>query len=176
MSQKEDIKALLDKHGLTVESVFVPWSKSRNSGEKNPSLNWKVTLKHGGRAVLTTDYMAGCGHAPSYQQRKTYDSKKNVGMECETGFRCRELYTMGAIVPVKNSPILPDSVDVVYSLLIDSEVLDAGGFEEWAREFGYEEDSREAEKTYNARLKIALQFRKIGESVISELREAYQDY
>jgi hypothetical protein len=80
--------------------------------------------------------------------------------------------------PVRKSAraITPDSVDVVYSLLLDSEVLEAGDFETWAGEFGYDPDSRQAEQIYNACLKIALQFRKIGESVISELREAYQDY
>jgi len=31
--QKEQIKALLDEHGITIESVFVPFSRSRNAGE-----------------------------------------------------------------------------------------------------------------------------------------------
>ena len=49
------IDAVLAKHGITLASVFVPFSQSRNKGEKNPSLNWKVTILSNGREVLTTD-------------------------------------------------------------------------------------------------------------------------
>lgn len=177
MDKKQEIQAVLYKHNLTVESVFVPFSQSRNAGEKMPSLNWKVTLKQGDRAILTTDYMAGCGHTPAYKsnQYKGYNKEKLIAWECENGKKAEYLYGLGPIVSEK-TVIMPDSQDVIYSLLIDSEVLDAGDFETWAYEFGYDKDSRAAEKVYNACLKIALQFRKIGESVISELREAYQDY
>lgn len=171
-----DIKKVLSKHGLTVESEFVPFSQSRNSKEKTPSLNWKVTLKRRDTKILTTDYMAGCAHAPSYQQRETYDSRRMVIAECENGFACRMMYSLDFISFDKKKPILPNPQDVVYSLLIDSEVLDYSSFEDWAESFGYEPDSRSAEKTYNDCMKIALQFRQLGESVIAELKEAYQDY
>lgn len=174
MSDKNQIKAVLEKHSLTIETVFVPWSQSRNSGEKFPSLNWRVTLKRGGEKILSTDYSAGCAHAPSYQQRETVDSRDSVLWECENGFKVFE----GSIGRIKanKKPLQPDSVDVVYSLLMDSEVLEYSSFEEWAGAFGYDPDSRSGEKIYKACLEIALQFRRIGESVISELREVYQDY
>lgn len=50
---KQTAQAALDALGLTVESVFVPWSRSRNKGEKSPSLNWIVTVKRNGKDVLT---------------------------------------------------------------------------------------------------------------------------
>jgi hypothetical protein len=162
---KHQIDELLAKHGLTVESVFIPWSKSRNAGEKMPSLNWRVTLVHNGRKVLTTDYSAGYGHAPSYRQGdNTLFTHNRIENECERG----KSYTGKAI--------LPEPRDVIYSLLMDSEVMDYDSFESWADWFGYDQDSRQTEKTYNDCLKIALRLRKIGESVIEELREAYQDY
>lgn len=169
---RDVIGVIIAKHGLTIESVFVPWSLSRNAGEKSPSLNWRVTLKQEGRNILTTDYSAGCGHAPSYQQRETVDSHANVLRECEKGFATYG--SMGMLNTKK--PITPEARDVIYSLLLDSDALDHDSFESWASDFGYDTDSREAEKTYQACLKIALQFRKIGEAAIVELRDAFQDY
>jgi hypothetical protein len=176
-TKQAEIQNVLNKHGLTIEAVFVPFSQSRNAGEKSPSLNWKVTLKHNGRKVLTTDYMAGCAHAPSYKQSFRHDvvNEKVVAMECEKGRECRWSDMRGAYIVGKET-INPDSVSVIYSLLMDAEVLDYGGFEDWADSFGYDADSRQAERTYNDCMKIALQLRTTGESVVAELREAYQDY
>lgn len=183
---KDQINEVLEKHGLTVESEFVPWSLSRNAGEKNPSLNWKVTLIHNGRKILTADYSAGMAHCPSYKDITKHMRPTTVGMEmvkheCEKG-RVAGYYSgalnsvMPSANPKKRGEILPDSHDVIYSLLMDSEALESDSYEWWAGNFGYDEDSRAGEAVYNACVKIALQFRKIGESVIAELREAYQDY
>ena len=69
MTEKEtQITDTAAKLGLTMTADFVPWSLSRNAGEKDPSLNWKITLHKDGRPFLTTDYMAGSGHCPSYNQ------------------------------------------------------------------------------------------------------------
>lgn len=167
-TNKARIDEVLKKHGLTVESVFVPFSQSRNKDEKNPSLNWKVTLLHKGRKIVTTDYMAGCGHAPSYSQPgyNTLDGRKGVNYECEHG---KEFAGSKRLIK-------PDSRDVIWSLLMDSDVLNYGDFESWAGDFGYDPDSRKAERTYNDCMRIALKVRAIGESVIEELRDAYQDY
>lgn len=176
----DQIKATLAKHNLTVESVFVPFSQSRNASEKSPSLNWRVTLKHNGRNILTTDYMAGCGHAPSYKQsfKRDYTNEKLVALECEYGGKAvyRESLDWMGIPQSAKGTIKPDPADVIYSLLIDSEVIDYSSFEEWASNFGYDADSRQAEKTYNDCMKIALKFRTIGEATIAELREVFQDY
>jgi hypothetical protein len=45
----------------------------------------------------------------------------------------------------------PSLADVVDALVLDaSTVRDADGFEEWARDLGYDPDSRKAEQTYRA--------------------------
>lgn len=179
----DHIKALLDKYGLTVESVFIPWSQSRNREEKHPSLNWSVTLLMNGRKILTTDYMAGMGHCSFYSKvnpmRLLVWQMDAIKLECETGFPVIKAKIDSALrmaMQDKKNPILPDSLDVIHSLLLDSEVIEYSSFESWAGDFGYDPDSRKDEHIYNSCLKIALQFRQIGESVISELREAYQDY
>lgn len=216
--------------GLTVESVFVPFSRSRNKAEKNPSLNWKVTIKRNDREVLTTDYMAGMGHCPNYgadkapvtfqpHGYKSHDGKPYKGgtsayrsatareslaqyreaiaaAECESGLRMElDQWARGPgnvfkpkmtrqadsacdrIMRNVSSPILPDAESVIYSLTMDSDVLNYGTFEDWAETFGYETDSRSAESTYRACLEIALKLRAaIGESGLETLATAFQDF
>lgn len=161
--------------GLTVESVFVPFSQSRNKAEKNPSLNWVVTVKRNGRDVIKTDYSAGMGHCPGYKQGNSV-ANMVAKHECETGRKAKIDMTGKAYSP-QGAPILPDAVSVIYSLVMDSSVLDAGGFENWAGDLGYDTDSRSAESTYRACLDIALKMRgAIGESGLETLRDAFQDY
>lgn len=173
----EEIKLELLKRGISITSGFVPWSKSRNSKEKQPSLNWKITLLKNDKPILTTDYMSGCGHCPSYKQNgKGYDYKQIINSECETGLVSKFGWSMSVVITDKKKPILPDLVSVVWSLILDSEVLDYE-FEDWARNFGYDADSRQAEKIYKDCMEIALKLiRAFGSEEINQLREIYQDY
>jgi hypothetical protein len=175
--ENKEITQKVQELGLTIESVFVPWSLSRNAGERFPSLNWKVTLLHNGKKVLTTDYGAGCGHCPSYKQNdNSYDQRQIILSECESGFKSKLAYSMGFVKPDKKSPILPDSNDVIYSLVLDSDAIDYE-FEEWAGNYGYSEDSREAEKTYNQCKEIGLKLlRAVGTNGLEKLHEIFQDY
>jgi hypothetical protein len=179
------------KHGIAVKSEFVPWSQSRNKGNKdergNPvhSLNWRVTVLFGGREVLTTDYSGGIGHCPSYAAplpvsypgHKTAWVRAATAHECETG---KEALWFGASLGFskKTDPVpAPSPHDVLYSLVSDASVLDCGSFEEWASDFGYDADSRSAEKTYRACLEIALKLRNgFGEKELVGLQRLYQDY
>lgn len=186
MSKPTKLHEVAAKHKLDVKAVFVPFSQSRNKGEKTPNLNWRVTLMIDGRDVLTTDYSAGQGHCPSYQSPPKFQSGKvdkwkhgkQLAMECETGKKCRFAYESAqSPSPISSQPILPDECDVIYSLVTDSDVLNYSSFEQWAGAFGYDADSRSAEKAYQACMAIALQLRNsIGEKAFSELQEACQDY
>ena len=153
--KKAAIKKLLEY--LPYSTEFVPFSKSRNRTEKLFSLNWKVTL---GR--LTTDYSQGCGHCPAYK-KWGYQSIVEVAAvqaECEIG------YAHKLAVGRENQPQStynripsPDLADVVSCYVLDASVLDHPDFESWAGEFGYDVDSRSAEKTYQACVKNSLAFR-----------------
>lgn len=170
--------------GIAVTATFIPWSQSRNKKAKEPSLNWRVQLNKGATPIIETDYSAGSGHAPSYKQhwgRKTYDDvqrDKVVARECEHGVAGQFMETTDTIMrKYKATPIMPKSADVIHSLISDSDVIEHGSFESWANDFGYDTDSRDAEKTYNACLAIALKLRAgIGDDGIRKLREACQDY
>lgn len=209
--------ATLESLGVTVDSVFVPFSESRSAGQDMPNLNWRVTIKRNGRDVLTTDYSAGLAHCPGYNAPRLpsnftprgYRTRKAGGgytyrqaspgealkqyqealarAECESGLTMR-LGKWGqnpGFEPIggrpgstqKNRRIEPNPVDVLYSLTMDSDVLDSGGFEEWAACFGYDTDSRKAESIYRACLEIALQMRAaFGDSGMAALQSAFQDY
>lgn len=41
---KETRQKYIDEQKITVKSVFVPFSQSRNAKNKHYSLNWKVTV------------------------------------------------------------------------------------------------------------------------------------
>lgn len=184
--RKAKIESILSEMGLTAEAKFIPHSKSRNAGEKNPMLNWIVTLKRNGRDILTTDYSAGMGHCPGYGSeppaqwhRRAKDWQDSVcAEECETGYPQKYWGRMGGFKRKPDStPIMPDPVDVMYSLVMDSSVLDYSEYEDWAAEYGYDPDSRKGESVYRECLKLALKLRSgIGESGMETLQDAFQDY
>lgn len=173
-----ELDAMIACLGLEYSAYFVPQSQSRNASEKNPSLNWRVTIEYAGRA-LTTDYMQGIGHLP------------NAGAAARAmGGRNFAVYERGAAEEGKygrysasgfmiNAKLIPAPLlrDVLYCLVLDASVIDCATFEEWASEYGYDTDSREAEKTYRSCLEIALQLRAlIGTENLNKLREAFQNY
>lgn len=134
ITAQEELAAYIDHVHLTIDSKYII------TGE--PMLKWEVTLRHRGDPVLTCEYSAGIGHAPSYPARASYE-------ECRTGF--------SAGFPKK--PILPDIQDFIQSICLDASALGYGCFEDWARELGYDEDSRKAEKMYRQCLQHGIMLR-----------------
>ena len=197
LSPADKIKAVCVDLGLTMTAEFVPFSKSRNAVPRNgadkpwKSLNWKVTLRvtqpgtrtgtvDTGRDILTTDYGQGVAHCPSYNDKRygrpgfmSVDRDKAVTYEIETG----RVYVPALAQTGTRKVPDPSIVDVVASLVLDSSVLDAASFEDWAADYGYDTDSRSAETTYRECLAVALKLRNgIGEAGLTALREACQDY
>jgi hypothetical protein len=166
--------------GLEYTAAYVPFSQSRRSEQRDPSLNWKVELRHNG-IKIATDYYQGIGHLPEWARlhlqsfgwkshsfyesaRHSVDSKRAFDKMMETGI------VNGRYLPA------PSVADVLYCLLLDGETLDFGTFEEWAENFGYDTDSRKAEVIYRKCLEIGLRLRAMfGDAKLSELREALQD-
>ena len=184
---RERILATAAALKLTMETEFVPFSKSRNAkpqddGKVWRSLNWRVTIKRDGRDVLTTDYSAGEAHCPAYKQDRAQAMRlygkggieQRIAYEIEHGTEALHPFVG---VGKKGKPILPEFEAVLASLTTDSDVIDYATYEEWACEFGYDPDSRKGEATYRACLEIALKLRAgIGEDGLRQLREACQDY
>lgn len=174
----EELRAVLTALEISIESEFVPWSRSMNAHDKmlsdtdraRRSLNWNVTIKKSGRPVMITEYMQGVAFCPSYVQGD--ESVHRAGLiEYET--------ENGRAAPRFGLPgreLKPDILRVMGCLVSDLDVLDHPSFEEWANSFGYDTDSRKAERIYRVCLERAMRFRHaVGEDGVHKLREAAQD-
>lgn len=190
LTPKELIDKVMADLGLTVTAEFIPQSKSRNAKSEDRSLNWTVTLwianhrpvggidKH---LIIETDYSAGSGHCPASKLSVKAAGHANsmlrdglIRWECEHGYPCGTGF-MGRVPGSK--PLMPETADVLSSLVMESDALDCSTFEEWADTLGYDSDSRKAEGIYRASLEIALKLRNgIGDAGLAALREACQDY
>ncbi|QJI53029.1 hypothetical protein XccvBFoX4_gp75 [Xanthomonas phage FoX4] len=171
----DDREFIIDAMGVTISAQFVPFSQSRNKGDKLPSLNWKVTLKLRDKEVITTDYMQGSAHCPTYKKpvklasgaRDTHMTEKAIASECESGRRYNDKRTM--IEP-------PSVVDVMYCLLSDARALDCRDFEYWCSDYGYDSDSIKAKAAYDYCVTEGLKLRSaFGADRFYQLQELFGD-
>lgn len=169
--------------GLVYTATFVPQSQSRNAGNKEPCLNWCVRLEKNGR-VLVTDYMEGCAHVPHYVNKfaNIVVYADAVRKACEAGASLlvadkRNAYDACQADKLMRhaKPIPAPALDgVLYCLVSDADVLEHATFEDWAEAYGYDTDSREAERTYRACIETALVLRQLID--LDAARIAFQDY
>lgn len=174
--------------GLSIEAAFVPWSQSRNREEKHRSLNWRVTVlvARGGakpRAILTTDYSAGIGHAPSYVSyfKTNFDkllADHAIAAECETGYRHVRGSEHSPDRPSKTADKIEfDELGFWASLTMDADVLNYRDFEDWAGSLGFDTDSRRADRAYSECVRHAIALRAdLGDDGLQKLREAFIGY
>lgn len=184
------VAAIAERARLSAEFTFVPFSLSPNaaptrgvSGSAEPwqSLNWRVTIRRDGRDVLQCRYATGTAWAPANAWSESSQSSRAIkraaiAAEIETGRRAIPPGPGAGAADVKTGgkPIAPPPVaDVLESLARDADVLDAGGFEEWAGNLGFDPDSRRAEAIYRECLDNTLKLSAaIGPAVMAELRLA----
>ena len=170
----DEMRDLLDSLGVTVTCKFVPLSKSRNAGEKQPTVNWRATVRRVGtsnpnfsRDVLTCDYAQGVAHLKGWKHgygRTVYEAEQ-IKKACEIAPK-RGMYQseLRAVAPTRE--------DVLGSLAMDSDVLDYATYAEWGPNLGYDADSRKGEAIYRACLEIALKLRAaLGDAALTQLRE-----
>lgn len=178
-----DREFILAAMNVTLDATFVPFSQSRNKSEKQPSLNWRVTLKKDGREVITTDYMQGCAHAPAYKTPVTFSdgnrdersTNKAIKQECETGKRVKQM--RGIYYLATGSKIdPPDVADVLFSLLRDADALNCRDFADWCADLGCDDDSTKARATYDACIETATKLRAaFGDQTLRDLNELFED-
>lgn len=165
------IDAKLAELGLTLAADFVPASTFKNDEWKRDAVNFTVTIKRGEREVWTGDYGYGVGHLPGCQR----ESLSAIGRESLQ--TAREAGVWGGDRFRPNTVPAPLLRDVMSALLSDASAIDHGDFESWASNLGYDTDSRKAETTYRACVDIGLKLRaSLGDAVLTELGELYQDY
>jgi hypothetical protein len=166
----------LKQLGIMYSGSFVPHSSSRNRKKARLTekcLNWKLNISRGIHK-MKVDYSEGIAHCPSYRQGPmSAQLADDLDFEVENGRHAGQ-----------NKEIeLPDLEDVLYSLVMDYCavmdycVLDYEKFEDWTAEYGYDFDSRTAEKIYEETKENALMLRIVlGDDNIKILRELFNDY
>lgn len=71
----------------------------------------------------------------------------------------------------------PQMADVFNCLLNDSDNIEGNDFEGWASDYGFDTDSRKAERVFNACQKTLLELKRLfTASELEELRELFHDY
>jgi hypothetical protein len=192
----QEILDFMETNKIKIAAKFVPWSQSRSKGDvfendyivkskRRPrySLNWQVSLLVGAdeRHALTTDYTAGGGHCPANKSKPKSVEPSSLSFveaikhECETGRAVQ--WRSDCTFYASSTAIECDLVSVFASMIMDTDVLEAGSFEEWAADFGYDTDSRKAETTYNDCLKSALKIRAaLGADKLRAAREVCADF
>lgn len=157
------VNDVLEQLGITTAATFIP---HKTPAGETPMLRWRVSVRRGGVEIYSTEYSAGCAHAPAHNGFRDGVTAA-VKQECETGMR----HDGAGPVPA------PKAADVLYCLVSDASAADAGSFEEWVGDLGYDIDSRSAERVYRACLEThkALSSAFTGEEYAT-LREAFTDY
>lgn len=192
MSDHAELDALIASLDLDYTATFVPASEAPRD-DKWECVTWNVTIKRhvptrdlcDPSAVnvprLSTRYHSGLACLPGFAklpQRRVTAVADNLTEALEKGKYPSDWYE--AVHSPRNrwKPIpAPVLRDVLYSLCMDAEALDYSDFEEWADNFGYDTDSRKAERTYQACIAIGLKLRNmLGDANLAQLREAFQDY
>jgi hypothetical protein len=155
----------LDSIGATYRVRFVPQSKSRNRNKPEPSINWRYTFKSV-TGAMTGDFQQGIGHAPLYNTVRgstpghTIDLQRAIARRAAERGRAFvsvkevERETYGESIGATRALSAPEAASVLNCLVLDSSAKDYS-FVEWCREYGYDDDSRGAERIYNACVKTA---------------------
>ncbi len=165
---------------VTVSFEFIPYPyiegtdrEWKHDGKPTKALHYDVIFRNGDRELWRTNYSMGVGHIPGYSETEYPSERAHMEQVAISSGRiasARDKFWRG-------KKILPKLADVIYCLVSDADVLNYSNFEDWANEFGYDPDSRSAEKTYKQCLDSALSLRTLlGEDKLSELRELLADY
>lgn len=161
-----------------------------DDGEKAwPHIAYNVALAFKGKRVLTSPYKLGVGHVdPKKVRTGTTLSAMRFQVDDESllmtwqskphaQFKDKKRWALVAeklAILQKVEPTLPD---VLHSLLMDGEAFfNAQGFEDWARDLGYDADSRKAESIYRACDAIGRKLAAtVPQDVLDKAREAVRD-
>lgn len=173
-----DYIATLD---LTYTATFQPTPQPAKT-VPYPQLHWLVTLCRGNGHTMSFAYHEGSGHVKGYEKLPggtPYDRRirdEAVRRTCETG-TCPKIFRRGCNSPARKNQPAPELIDVLYSLVSDSEVLNHANFEAWASEYGYDPDSLKEERTYQQCLRQSLALANMtGRDALEQLRELYHNY
>lgn len=163
---KEQIEKRLTDLGFSATATLV--RDEFNPRKLTGSSVWAVTVICNGHSH-SIEYTAGCAHRRYYSGRRL---GKVVKLPYGRKMTNHEIGQLKQTVPIK-----PDVVDIVSALVVDAGCVSYHRFEDFCAEFGWDTDSRRAEKCYNAcrDTRDAL-IRMVGSDGLDDLLELFRDY
>lgn len=172
-------------HGLTMKVAYVGVAADQRSTHKPDTRElsqpwrhflWACTLKFQGR-TYSTEYRLGLGHC----KRVPLLSSHKAPREAVTTEIARALKPYGRVSIADTEgyviPTAPSLSDVLQSLASDARgALNARDFEDFCGEYGYDTDSRSAEKVYAACTQVHLELYKLlGGSLYEQLLDCTEE-
>ena len=146
--------------GLSLKVVSGPVGTVEGTWKR---ISYVVALAHEGREIWRGDYHLGIGHvdlkkvgdAWSYKNFYLTESERSMlhTWQKDPGVKFLDLEKHARLAAklAALQKVEPELDDVCHSLLSDGAAhFDSLTFEEWARELGYDPDSRKAEKVFNS--------------------------
>lgn len=172
IAAQDAINSLLMHHDIKMSAVFVPQSMSRNSTEKERTINWRVTLASA-RGAFAFDYQQGIGHVPNYRTPRTLYEESAQGKPWEDGYYNPRPGT--SHYGRKKLPP-PTAADILYCVVLDASCI-GQSFEDWAADMGADSDSRKAERTYHDCVRqTESAMRVLGREVTAEATKILENY
>lgn len=169
-----NLEQVLAKHQVTATGRFVPFSQSRNAGNKDLSLNWKGDLLVRGNVVLKDlDFSQGIANAPSYKQGSvmTIDRDNAIRYEVENG----KSYIWYGLDRKKRIEF--PAIGFTACIFMDASAIDCLGFSDWASNYGYSDDSIKAKAIYDACVEYGLKLRaRLGDAALKEIQDEANQY
>lgn len=168
---KKDAFARLMKD-VRYDARFIAFSVSRHRHEKTRDINWCITLARGPHE-FQFDYSMGvlCITTREQEALRHIHGPNAFNMAAVIhDLTERATFGMGR----KISPPLLD--DVMNCLCSDADVLNYASFEDWAQNFGWDTDSRKAEKCYRECLDNTLKLMAMFGDSLTELKQLFADY
>lgn len=144
-----------------------------------------VKLFKGDSMILETEYSQGLGHMQGYNEKDycNYKVKDLVKVMLEKGIELKKHVKLFDyfdcvgkewFIKLKTQKHELKTADILYSLVVDSDCITCGSFEDWCSNYGYDTDSIKANKIYNDCLQIGLKMNSAFN--LPELQELFQDY
>lgn len=163
-----EIAASIEFTAVLTADDFVNGEQMNRMGQNH----WALTLVRNGY-TYQTEYHQGAAHR---------EWAKNINepgqLHCVKGdgviVPMRATLFLEALLVKWTKPTKPNVLDVLHCLVMDAQAADCADFDEFCADYGYDNDSRRAEKIFNTCRDTYHQLKRMFD--LEELYELFQDY
>lgn len=168
METLEQLAEAIDFNAQLVSDDFIKKYDHGSRVDLQGQSHWVVTIIHNGQS-FSTDYHQGA----AYREHRSPTGRK--------GSKVKFKYARGGGITLheeerllRSVPTVPTVTDVMYCLVSDAQCAEYGDFDDFCDNLGYDNDSREAERIYNACRDTFFKLRSMFN--LEQLSELFQDY